>query len=296
MIVLEGVTKRFSGVPVLEEVTAAIEDGSIYGLVGYNGAGKTTLLKTVAGIYRAEDGRVLIDGQPVYENESCKRQMFLLTEEVYFLPQASLETMARFYRGYYPNWSEHTFHGLIRRFHLDSKARIGSFSKGMQRQAGLLLALSTGPRYLLLDEAFDGLDLAKRSLMKRLLKCYVARVGATVLTSSHNLRELEGIVDTVGMIENRHLVLHAPVEEMRSARSKYRFPTEGVDRERLCSAVGTARQDGTHYVCILSGEVYERRQQLEALGAQEIQVLPITLEEFFLNEREEDDDDFDDLF
>lgn len=223
MISIEHVTKKYGKTPAVQDVTCTIAAGSIYGLIGYNGAGKTTLLKTIAGIYRPEEGRVTIDGRPVYENEGLKERLFIMTEELYFLPQATLQTMRWFYKGYYPNWSDRTFEKLLAIFDLDPAVKISGFSKGMQRQAGILLALSTRPQYLLLDEAFDGLDLAKRNLMKKLLKRYAKEKIAIVVISSHNLREMEGIIDGVGMLKDRRLFFHSSVQEMKRSRIKYRF-------------------------------------------------------------------------
>lgn len=288
MISIEHVTKKYGKTPAIEDVTCTIAAGSIYGLIGYNGAGKTTLLKTIAGIYRPEEGRVTIDGQPVYENEGLKQRLFIMTEELYFLPQATLQTMRWFYKGYYPNWSDRTFEKLLTIFDLNPAVKISGFSKGMQQQAGILLALSTRPQYLLLDEAFDGLDLAKRNLMKKLLKHYVKEKIAIIVISSHNLREMEGIVDGVGMIKDRRLFFHSSVEEMKRSRIKYHFFC-GVDlTDEDLRAVGLRqlqKEDG-FYTCIAEGDGAAVLARITALGAENVQTLPITLEEFFLNEKE----------
>lgn len=298
MISIEHVTKKYGGTTAVQDVTCTIAAGSVYGLIGYNGAGKTTLLKIIAGIYRPEEGRVTIDGRPVYENEELKQRLYILTEELYFLPQATLQTMRWFYKGYYPNWSDRTFEKLLAVFELDPAVKISGFSKGMQRQAGILLALSTRPQYLLLDEAFDGLDLAKRNLMKKLIERYVQEKNAIVVISSHNLREMEGIVDGVGMIKDRRLSFHSTVQEMKRSRVKYRFScgseltAENLQAARLRQ---WQREDG-FYTCIAEGDGTEALARITALGAENIQALPITLEEFFLNEKEQAIYDLEGLF
>lgn len=298
MISIEHVTKKYGRTPAVEDVTCTIAASSIYGLIGYNGAGKTTLLKTIAGIYRPEKGRVIIDGQPVYENEKLKQRLFIMTEELYFLPQATLFTMGRFYKGYYPDWSDHTFARLLTIFNLDPAMKISGFSKGMQRQAGILLALSTRPRYLLLDEAFDGLDLAKRNLMKKLLERYVQEKNAIVIISSHNLREMEGMIHDVGMIKDHRLFFHSSVAELKRSRVKCRFSCsldltdgdlQGAGLKKL------PREDG-FYTCLAEGDGAAVRARITSLGGENIQVLPMTLEDFFLNEKEPETYDLEALF
>lgn len=298
MISVEHVTKKYGQIIAIEDITCHIAAGSIYGLIGYNGAGKTTLLKTMAGIYRPEAGYVFIDGQPVYEHEEIKQRLFIMTEELFLLPQATLQTMRWFYEGYYPHWSNRTFARLLTIFGLDPAAKIGGFSRGMQQQAGLLLALSTRPQFILLDEAFDGLDLAKRNLMKKLLRLYVQEKKAIVVIASHNLREMEDIVDSMGMIKDRRLFFHATVEEMRAARIKYRFYCPGPLPDENLRAAGLRqlrREDG-FYTCITEDAGPEVVSHLTALGAENIQTLPVTLEEFFLHEKEAEDYELEDIF
>lgn len=108
MISILNVTKRFGSFVAIENLSLKIEKGSIYGLVGYNGAGKTTLLKTVAGVYKADGGSVSVDRTDVYNSEELRRKMFYVPDDIYFEPFASIEKMAKFYSGYYPDFSFET--------------------------------------------------------------------------------------------------------------------------------------------------------------------------------------------
>lgn len=115
--------------------------------------------------------------------------------------------MAKFYNGFYPDFSFDTFRKLSEVFGLDTKARINGFSKGMQRQAEIVLGISTKPDFILFDETFDGLDPAKRALIKNLLNEYMADTNASVIVSSHDLHELEGLCDHFGLINGKSLCL-----------------------------------------------------------------------------------------
>ena len=142
MIEVERISKKFGDFLVLDDISFRAKEGEIYGLIGYNGVGKTTLMKIISGIYRPDAGSIRMDGKPVYENADAKKQCFFMTEEATYFSQASLVQMRKFYRGYYENWSDQTFEGLIRLFGVDPNMKISRFSKGMQRQASLVLALS----------------------------------------------------------------------------------------------------------------------------------------------------------
>lgn len=214
MIHIDNITKKFDSSMVLKDFTLDIQPGNIYGVVGFNGTGKTTLLKTLCGIYRPEEGHITIDEKAVYENEEIKRTFFMVQEEPLFFPQATLKSMEKFYKGYYPGWSHKTFLMLSDIFGLDTGKRINGFSKGMQRQASIILALSTHPKYLLLDESFDGLDLAKRNLLQKILFAYLKIMGTNIIVSSHNLRELEGLCDYIAMIKDGELYFSSSVEEL----------------------------------------------------------------------------------
>ncbi len=214
MIEVSNVTKRFGSYTALEDVTLSVQDGQVYGLVGYNGAGKTTLLKIIAGVYKPDAGTVRIDGVPMHDDRVSHDSLFIVADEPFFLSQATPETMRTFYRGYYPNWSDDVYERMLALFQLDPTAKVGGFSKGMQRQLGILLGFATGVKTMLLDESFDGLDLGKRNLLKRLLREYARQKGAAVILSSHNLRELEDAADHLGMIKGCRLVFDGSVESV----------------------------------------------------------------------------------
>ena len=104
--------------------------------------------------------------------------------------------MAKFYNGYYPDFSFDTFHKLAEVFSLDTKARLNGFSKGMQRQAEIVLGFATQPDFMLFDETFDGLDPAKRALIKDLIHEYMQEKQASIIVSSHDLHDSRGFATT----------------------------------------------------------------------------------------------------
>lgn len=116
MIQSENLTKRFNNTLALDSLTTNIEDGKIYGLVGSNGAGKSTFLRLLAGVYRPTEGRITINGEDVYENPTLKSELFFIPDEIYQMPGASMDSLAKIYFSIYPNWSASRYAELVKRF------------------------------------------------------------------------------------------------------------------------------------------------------------------------------------
>ena len=224
MLEINGIVKKYGKKTIIKDATGLFERGRIYGLAGYNGAGKTTLLKTIAGVFRPEAGEILCDGQSVIDSPGFRASSFLMTEELFFHPQSTMSRMREFYKGYYKTWDDRIYRGMLEISGLDESARIAGFSKGMQRQTGLILAVSTAPEYLFLDETFDGLDVVRRALLSKILRIYADMRNAIIIVTSHYLNELEKTVDNVFLIEDG--ILTSPDTEGRSLESYF---TEGME-------------------------------------------------------------------
>ena len=183
MIEASELTKNFDDTVALDALSCQIPEGAVYGLVGSNGAGKSTFLRLISGVYRADGGALTIDSEPVYENPMRKSDIAFVSDELYFLPQSNLKRMSGLYARSFPDFSRERFADLVEHFQLDPRKRIGTFSKGMRRQAALLLALSRRPRYLLIDEIFDGLDPIMRNMVRKLIYRDVYDRQATAIIS-----------------------------------------------------------------------------------------------------------------
>ena len=164
MIRVENLVKRFGSFAALDDITLEIAPGSIYGLVGSNGAGKSTLMRCIAGIYEAEEGKLWVDSEPVYENPPVKSKIFLVADEPWFIQQSTLYQMKQFYRRFYPEFDNDIYDELVEGFSLPERKRINTFSKGMKRQAAFLLGMAVKPQYLMLDEEIRFFEAALSSL------------------------------------------------------------------------------------------------------------------------------------
>jgi len=216
VVQISGLTKNFDGYTALSGLDLNINKGSIYGLVGVNGSGKTTAIKHLAGVFRPDSGHVRLDGAEVFDNAQAKARMSYVPDDLYFFPSYNLQMLGKFYKNMYPTWDENRFAELINLMELDPKRRVARFSKGMQKQAALTLALSAKPEVLLLDEPIDGLDPIVRKRIFTWIIDDVADRQMTVLISSHNLKEMDGICDTVGIIKRGQMIMEKDLDELKA--------------------------------------------------------------------------------
>ena len=209
MITAQNLTKTFDKFTALENLNCSIPNGCIYGMVGSNGAGKSTLLRLITGIYRPDKGEVLIDGKRVYDNPEVKRRFVFVPDELYFLPQATMNRMAGLYKAVYPSFDDQRFKQLSQAFNLAPNVKLQTFSKGMKRQAATILALSAKPEFIFFDETFDGLDPVMRNLVKKVIYADVCERKATAVITSHSLRELEDTCDQLALLQELGGQCHA---------------------------------------------------------------------------------------
>ncbi len=286
MIEAKELTKAFDSFIALDKVSCQIPDGCIYGMVGSNGAGKSTFLRVLAGIYQADGGTITVDGQPVFENPTVKQDMMFVPDELFFLPGANLVRMAQFYKNVYQTFDDTRFEALVSAFRLPKNKSIHSFSKGMKRQAAILLALSVRPKYMLFDETFDGLDPMMRKVVKSYICNDVAERNATVIITSHSLRELEDTCDQLVLLHKGDVVLESDVSHLKTGVSKVQtaFAFDYDQRFFADLDVVSFEKHGSVANIIVRGERGEIEQTILAKNPLLCEVLPLTLEEVFLYE------------
>lgn len=286
MIQAEKLTKRFGGFTALKELSCTIPQGCIYGLVGSNGAGKSTFLRLLTGIYRADGGSVAVDGEPVFENPDVKRRFAFVPDELFFLPQANMERMALLYRRAHPGFSEERYGKLVDAFGLDPRANLGTFSKGMKRQAATILALSTMPDYLFFDETFDGLDPVMRNLVKNVVYNDVCERHCTAVLTSHSLRELEDTCDQLALLHKGGIIFESDVQNLKTSLFKVQIAFEDAyDRQRFAGMeILNYAQKGSVANLIVRGDREKTLESLRTLRPVLLEILPLTLEEVFVYE------------
>ncbi|MBQ6466285.1 MAG: ABC transporter ATP-binding protein [Oscillospiraceae bacterium] len=284
MIEARGLVKSFEGFRALDGLTLTAPKGAVYGLVGPNGAGKSTFIRHLAGIYRQEEGELLVEGEPVFENPAVKAKIAYIPDDIFFYTQASIRDMARFVQSLYPSFDAERYEKLSALFGLDDKRPMRKLSKGQQKQAAFQIAMSQRPELVVLDEPVDGLDPVMRRQVWSVLLSDVEQYGTTVLVSSHNLRELEDVCDHVGIMNHGRMLVERSLSELQENLVKLQlaYPDGGALPEGLEivheSATGRLRQ------LILRGTAAELTEKIAATQPLFMDFVPLTLEEIFIYE------------
>ena len=289
MIEINGVNKKFSTTAALNNVIAAVQEKSIFGLVGTNGAGKSTLLRIMCGVICPDTGSVMVDGENVYENPKIKERICFLSDEAYFFPNATGESMAEYYEILYPHFDEYRFFDLMERFQLNRKRKLASFSKGMKRQVLMLLGICAGTKYLFCDETFDGLDPVMRQAVKSIFASEIMSREFTPVIASHNLRELEDICDHIGLLHQGGILLSRDLEDMKFHIHKIQCVlTDKKKEEELKKELEVLKTEhqGSLLLITARGTRREIMEKIQAKNPLFCEVLPLTLEEIFISETE----------
>ena len=288
MIGANNVTKKFDDFTALDGISCKIESGCIYGLVGSNGAGKSTFLRVLSGVYRADQGDVTIDGEPIYENPSVKKKIMLVPDDLYFLPGASMLRMKKLYKSVYPDFDDKRFDELANCFGLDVKKNLGTFSKGMRRQAATVLALSARPEYIFFDETFDGLDPIMRNVVKRLICEDILDRKATAISTSHSLRELEDTCDQLSLLHKGGLVFESDIQNLKTSLFKVQIAfDQEYDKSKFTGMdILKFTKRGSVSNIIVRGDRDLTVAALSSMKPTLLDVLPLSLEEVFTYEME----------
>ena len=280
MLEMKNVTKTFGNFTALDQLTMTIPKGAIYGLVGPNGAGKSTAIRHFTGVYRQDQGEVLMEGQPIFENTAAKARIGYIPDEIFYFPSSTLEDMHKYYKGISPSFDEELYSKLQNVFRLPTAGQIRRFSKGMQKQAAFQLTICIRPDVLILDEPVDGLDPVMRRQVWNIILSDVAQRGTTVLISSHNLRELEDICDHVGIMDHGKMLLEKSLADMQGATHKIQIVGDLPEDMDILHETSTGRLR----TLILRGDAQEIHSRIAATNPTFFEMLPLSLEEIFIYE------------
>ena len=286
MIKVNRVTKYFEDFKVIDDISMHVRKGTIYGLVGPNGAGKTTIINHINGVLTPKCGEILIDGEPVFENETVKQRVLNISDDWFYYSTFSIREMAKFYRDIYPNFSAERYEAIKQVFQIEEKRQIRKLSKGMKKQVAFWLSLSAMPEVLILDEPLDGLDPVMRKQVLNMVIADVVDREMTVLVSSHNLRELEDICDWVGIIHQGRMILEKPLDDLKGNVHKYQIVLEShTDEvfERMENVLHVSKT-GSVYNVIVRGDAEETARQIQAVAPTLCECVSLTLEEVFIYE------------
>ncbi len=287
MLEIRNLRKNFRSKEVLRDLNLTVSDGSVFGLVGINGAGKSTLLRCICGVYQPESGQVIFNDKDTYYDVDIRKDIFFVSDDGYFPHNSTIASIKCFYESFY-DLDEELYRRYLKVFNLSENAQISTFSKGMKRQTSLLFALAIRPRLLLLDECFDGLDPLVRLTFKKALVELLEDKEITVIISSHNLKELEDICDSFGILDNGQINTYGDLLESKENITMYQLAFH-EDHEKDDFAgfnIMNYKKEGKVYTLVIKGDKEETTRKLEEMEPILLNELPVSFEELFIYEVE----------
>lgn len=276
------------GENALDGISVSVPEGSAYGLLGSNGAGKSTLLRLMTGIYKPASGSVMVDGEEVYDNPRIKERVFLVGDETVQFTNMTLKQMRDYYKTFYATFSDELFEKLLGTVKLPRDKRLMTFSKGMKRQAAVICGLSCKTPYLLLDEAFDGLDPTMRNIVKKMLIDAMLDRKLTVIFSSHNMGEMDEFCDRVGLLHNGKVVFDRELDTVKGSIVKLQTAFDrAVTKDDFADIeLLSLETSGSVTRVIARGESGDIIESVRKLSPKFIDEIPLSLEEIFIYEME----------
>ncbi len=217
IIEINALHKSYGSRKVLNNVSLALESGTIVGLLGPNGCGKTSLIKIIAGIIQDYEGKVMIDGR--VPDEYTKSIVSYLPEKTYLGENLKAKDALDFFEDFYSDFDREKASKMLSQFKLDPNQKIKSMSKGMQEKVQLILVMSRKAKVYLLDEPLGGLDPASRKAMLDIILNNYSE-DAVVLLSTHLINDVERIFDRVIMVGESRILIDDTVDNIREKNGK----------------------------------------------------------------------------
>ena len=288
MIEIRNISKVLGKKKVLDNISLSINNGEILGLVGINGVGKSTLLRCISGVYHVEEGDILIDNKSVYENNEVKKDILFIPDESAISAKTTINSLLDFFSSFY-EVDKKAFVNYLNTFKVNITSKpLNTFSKGMKRRVLLCFALAIHPKYLLLDEAFDGLDPLGKVQFKKLLDEQMSKYDMTVIIASHSLRELTLIANTFALLNSGKIISQGDVDNQESTYYKVQMAFNDEIDLNLFSEKTIVKKTklGRIVTLIVNQNKEEIEQTFNKYNPLTLDILPLSFEERFVYETE----------
>ena len=213
MIQIDNLAFSYGSKEVLRNITMNLEPGKIYGLLGENGVGKTTLLTLLCGLKKTQAGTITTDGHNPWKREPVLLQdQYYLPDEVAPINDKAL-AWGKATGKFWPNFSAANFETILREFEVEPDQKMNAMSAGQLKKTYIAFALASGARFLFLDEPTNGLDIPSKAQFRSALMKYTAE-DATIVISTHQVRDLENIIDPIIILDRQDVLLNASLEQI----------------------------------------------------------------------------------
>lgn len=285
MIKINDLNKGYGKKPVIKNISLCVNKGEIHGLIGENSAGKTTLIKCIVGLYKPDNGSVTLDGKDTYDNVEAKERIAYIADTPDFIPIYRVKRVVSMYRNFYKNFSIEKFNEYNKVFNIPLNANAMMLSKGQKMRLSIMLELSRGADFIIMDEPTGGLDPIARSNFFDMVISEVENNGTGILISSHNLDGLEKICDTVSVIKNGVIESNMSLEETKAGIKRVNtvfengLPEEIRSMDNVCNITNT----GKIYSFVVKNEDDDFADKLKSMGAVFAEIVELSLEDYFIS-------------
>ncbi len=244
LITVEGLSKSFGKINVLNNISFGIEKGHIYGLIGHNGAGKTTILNAILGLIDY-NGKIEVLGKNPYKNRSQLMQDIAFISDVASLPRfLSVTQLIDLMRDIHPKFLKEKTHEYLQNTNIRLEAKIKSLSKGMLAQLHLALVMSIDAKILVLDEPTLGLDITNRkNFFKQLIDDYM-HDNRTIIITTHQVDEIEFLLTDIMFVRAGELILNCPTEMLAERYSQLNVTPDNFDKANALKPIYCEKQFG----------------------------------------------------
>ena len=258
MITIDNLGFSYGENIVLKDITMRLEDGRIYGLLGENGVGKTTLLTLLSGLKKPKTGKIEIDGQHPFDRKpSLLSEIYYLSDEV---AEANMTAMdyARNYGKFWTNFSLGKFVEIMGVLEIRPGQKMNQMSFGQLKKTHVAFALACNTKYLFMDEPTNGLDIPSKAQFRKALMKYT-REDSTVLISTHQVRDLENVIDPIIILDKQQVLLNASIQEI-SEKLFFDYSTETRPDALYCEMI-----PGANIQVLLNADGEDSKVNIEAL-------------------------------
>lgn len=218
MITIQNLHFQYGKCKVFNGVSTSLHKGHVYGILGKNGTGKSTLLYSIAGLLKPASGSIRVNGyQPDQRHPDFLKEVFMVPEE-FHLPDISIKSFVKYYAPFYPRFDPDAFHSYMTVFEMEKATKLQHMSYGQRKKVFISFGLASNVSVLLMDEPSNGLDIIGKSQLRKIIASAITD-DKVMLISSHQVKDLENLIDEVVIMDNTKIVLKENLDLIASKLS-----------------------------------------------------------------------------
>lgn len=198
---------------LFKDMSMQLSNGHIYGLLGKNGAGKSTLLKNIAGLVYAQSGKLDVMGFDPAKRQPALLQQICFVPEEFYLPPVKIDAYVKANAAFYPNFNHTYFAELLAEFGIPVAQKLTNMSYGQKKKFIIAFGLATQAKLVIMDEPTNGLDIPAKAQFRKIMASALTE-DRCIIISTHQVRDLDNLIDTVIMLDENKVALKASIEEI----------------------------------------------------------------------------------